>query len=389
MLGGPNSTSHYEGSALAAKGPRHQQKKSRPWCEHCKKTGHTKDTCWFIHGKPADTKPPRGRENRGNIASTSMHEIDIAESETSVFSREQMELLQKLFQQTIKTDGTNSSTASMAQKGNIVNAMSVCKGGTTSWIVDSGASDHMTGNIATFSKYFPCHDNSIVRIADGTHSKVMGKGSVVISKDIVLKDVLYVPKLDCNLLSISKLTKDLNCVTKFHPYLCEFQALDSGKRIGNAKECAGLYLLQVDDSKRKPEKSACVVVSPKEEAVMLWHYRLGHPNFLYLKKMFPSIFNKSLNFFHCEICEMSKHTRNTYPVQPYKPSHPFSLIHSDVWGPSRVNTITGSRWFVTFIDDHTRVTWVFLMKEKSEVGKIFENFHNMVQTQFQTSIQVL
>ena len=147
MLGGPNSTSHYEGSALAAKGPRHQQKKSRPWCEHCKKTGHTKDTCWFIHGKPADTKPPRGRENRGNIASTSMHEIDIAESETSVFSREQMELLQKLFQQTIKTDGTNSSTASMAQKGNIVNAMLVCKGRTTSWIVDFGASDHMTGNI--------------------------------------------------------------------------------------------------------------------------------------------------------------------------------------------------------------------------------------------------
>ena len=267
--------------------------------------------------------------------------------------------------------------------------LSVCTGGTTSWIVDSGASDHMTGNIATFSKYFPCHDNSIVRIADGTHSKVMGKGSVVISKDIVLKDVLYVPKLDCNLLSISKLTKDLNCVTKFHPYLCEFQALDSGKRIGNAKECAGLYLLQVDDSKRKPEKSACVVVSPKEEAVMLWHYRLGHPNFLYLKKMFPSIFNKSPNFFHCEICEMSKHTRNTYPVQSYKPSHPFSLIHSDVWGPSRVNTKTGSRWFVTFIDDHTRVTWVFLMKEKSEVGKIFENFHDMVQTQFQTSIQVL
>ena len=199
MLGGPNSTSHYEGSALAAKGPRHQQKKSRPWCEHCKKTGHTKDTCWFIHGKPADTKPPRGRENRGNIASTSMHEIDIAESETSVFSRKQMELLQKLFQQTIKTDGTNSSTASMAQKGNTRNAMSVCKGGTTSWIVDSGASDHMTGNIATFSKYFPCHDNSTVRIADGTHSKVMGEGSVVISKDIVLKDVLYVPKLDYKL----------------------------------------------------------------------------------------------------------------------------------------------------------------------------------------------
>jgi len=56
---------------------------------------------------------------------------------------------------------------------------------------------------------------------------------------------------------------------------------------------------------------------------------------------------------------------------------------------SRVHNITGSRWFVTFIDEHTHITWVFLMKEKSEVGRIFEIFHNMVQIQFQSRIQVL
>jgi len=60
-----------------------------------------------------------------------------------------------------------------------------------------------------------------------------------------------------------------------------------------------------------------------------------------------------------------------------------------VRGPSKINNITGSRWFVTFIDDHTRTTWVFLMKEKSEVGQIFEYFHNMVRMQFQANIQVL
>jgi len=121
---------------------------------------------------------------------------------------------------------------------------------------------------------------------------------------------------------------------------------------------------------------------------MLWHYRLGYPNFMYLKKMFPSLFNKRLRNFHCETCQLSKRTRSTYPPQPYKPSQPFSLIHSDVWGPPRASNITGSRWFVTFIDDHTRVTRVFL-KEKSEVARIFEIFHAMVQTQFQTNIKVL
>ena len=77
------------------------------------------------------------------------------------------------------------------------------------------------------------------------------------------------------------------------------------------------------------------------------------------------------------------------PPQPYKPSQPFYVIHSDVWGPSRVRNVNGSRWFVTFIDDHTRITWVYLMKDKSEVGRIFECFPTMVQTQFQSKIRVL
>ena len=81
----------------------------------------------------------------------------------------------------------------------------------------------------------------------------------------------------------------------------------------------------------------------------------------------------------CEICQFSKHIRNTYPNQTYTPSCPFSLIHSDVWVPSRVKNITGARWFISFIDDHTRFTWVFLMKDKFEAGPIFQTFHSMVQ----------
>ena len=65
------------------------------------------------------------------------------------------------------------------------------------------------------------------------------------------------------------------------------------------------------------------------------------------------------------------------------------MIHSDIWGPSRIKNVTGTRWFVSFIDDHTRLTWVFLMKEKSETGQNFKNFKNMIQTQFQSKIQIL
>lgn len=74
------------------------------------------------------------------------------------------------------------------------------------WIVDSGASDHMTGDKSLFHHYNPCYDGLSVKIADGTLSKVAGTGSVTLSEDIELKSVLHVPNLDCNLLSVSKLT---------------------------------------------------------------------------------------------------------------------------------------------------------------------------------------
>ena len=399
MLGTQNSSKNLENSALVARGTQsnnnnHQTKKNRPWCDHCRKPGHTKETCWHLHGKPADWKPSRPQQNREGRGYTAAAEEDTSgtSSNPGPFSKEQLEALQKMFQQTLQSTGTTIGTASVAQKGIFFHALNVRQENHTTWIVDSGASDHMIGNLMVFHEYTPCHNNSSVRIADGTLSRVFGTGSVIISKDITLHSVLYVPKLDCNLLSISRLTQDLNCVTKFLPHMCEFQALNSGKRIGNAEVRAGLYLLRAEEIRRLPMKTACVVSNPStktDSVVMLWHYRLGHPNFSYLEKLYPSLFNKNSKNFQCEICQLSKHTRNSYSIQPYKPSHPFSLIHSDVWGACRINNITGSRWFVTFVDDHTRVTWVFLMKKKSEVREIFENFNNMVQTQFQAKIQVL
>uniref|UniRef100_A0A2P2N9E0 Retrovirus-related Pol polyprotein from transposon TNT 1-94-like beta-barrel domain-containing protein n=1 Tax=Rhizophora mucronata TaxID=61149 RepID=A0A2P2N9E0_RHIMU len=68
-----------------------------------------------------------------------------------------------------------------------------------------------------FHKYDPCYGNFSVRIVDGSLSRVAGTGSIVISKDLILESVLFVPNSDCNLLSISKITRDLNFVTKFSP----------------------------------------------------------------------------------------------------------------------------------------------------------------------------
>ena len=67
----------------------------------------------------------------------------------------------------------------------------------------------------------------------------------------------------------------------------------------------------------------------------------------------------------------------------------FQLSISDIWGPYRITNISGKIWSISFVDDHTRTTWIFLTKEKSEAYLIFKKFHSMIQNQFQDKVQVL
>jgi len=104
--------------------------------------------------------------------------------------------------------------------------------------------------------------------------------------------------------------------------------------------------------------------------------------------MFPHLF-KALDprMFQCDVCVMSKHHRVSYPINNKLSSKPFSLIHSNIWRPSKIRNCSGTQWFVSFIDDCTCMCWVFLLKEKAAISTILPYFCKMVSTQFGTSIQ--
>ena len=139
--------------------------------------------------------------------------------------------------------------------------------------------------------------------------------------------------------------------------------------ISSARQSGGLYAFEAGIELSRQAQSTCFesVLESSENEIVLWHFGLGHPNFQYLKHLFPKLFiNKDPSSFHCKICELAKHHRAYFPSQPYKAFKPFSLIHNDVWESSRVGTFLGKKWFITFIDDHTRVSWVYLRKEKSK-----------------------
>ena len=131
-------------------------------------------------------------------------------------------------------------------------------------------------------------------------------GTIHPTKDLALNSVLFVPKLDCNLLFIQKLAQYYDCVTKFLKNLCEFRDMGSRKMNGSAKECSGLYLLTSIGS---PSEQALKVGSPSPKCslfnatfssfnndAVLWHFRLGHLNFMYLENLFPLLLKNKSKF---------------------------------------------------------------------------------------------
>ena len=120
----------------------------------------------------------------------------------------------------------------------------------------------------------------------------------------------------------------------------------------------------------------------------LTHQHLGHPSLNKMRLLVPSL--SKLSSSECQSCQLGKHTRSTYCQRVNKSvASPFALVHSDIWGPSRVKSTLGYYYFVTFIDDYSRCTWLFLMKNRSDVFRIFQEFYAEIKNQFNTSIKIL
>lgn len=101
-----------------------------------------------------------------------------------------------------------------------------------------------------------------MKLADGTLTTIGGKGNIQLSASLTLSSVLHVPDLSSNLLSVSSLTKNLNCCITFFPTHCVIQDLRTRTLIGGASEDRGLYVFH----SRKPKKfiGNCMVVDEGE-----------------------------------------------------------------------------------------------------------------------------
>ena len=90
----------------------------------------------------------------------------------------------------------------------------------------------------------------------------------------------------------------------------------------------------------------------------------------------------------CVLCQLGKQIALPFNTSESTSINIFDLIHSDVWGPSPVSSIGGPRYFVIFVDDYSRYSWIFHMKDRSELLQVYSNFAKMVETQFSKRIKI-
>ncbi|KAL6182057.1 hypothetical protein ACLB2K_043480 [Fragaria x ananassa] len=213
------------------------------------------------------------------------------------------------------------------------NNLGMSKVSSQRWILDSGATDHIISSSSMLTHSKKNHSLPPVLLPSGEKAQIASTGSVLLNSHYYLDNVLYIPNFKVDLLSISRLTRGLNCSVTFSPYWCILQDLVSRKTIGLGKERNGLYyLVALTTGKTKPKSHQSSTIQPSchltTSTSNLWHRRLGHVSSRpldYIAKHFLDISIPSDSNHACDICPLAKQSclsfgiRAGYPRPRVKP----------------------------------------------------------------------
>ena len=309
------------------------------------------------------------------------------------------------------------------------------------WYLDSGATHHLTNDMNNMNGAEPFAGNSKLIVGNGVGLCITHIGSAVLRmpdalnySDLKLNNILLVPKITKNLISISQLTKDNNVVVEFTDSFCFVKEKVKNSVMLQGKAEKGLYrLLCVSSTKSSTSQSNQGLLTHVESVVsnqpiamfstvvskyqnktacylhtealccqtpscmlntMVLHQRLGHPNTKVLSHVINSCSslknisgNKTID--SCDACKMGKMHKLHFPITETKTKNPLELLHTDLWGPSPTPSIQGYKYYISFVDDFTRFTWIFPLKTKADTFQVFIIFKAQVEKQLDKPIKCL
>lgn len=304
---------------------------SRPSCQLCGKEGHTVHTCWK-------------RFDRS-------------------FSGDDV-----IFQQHHQQAKSASAVSSY--------------GVDTNWYLDTAATDHITGELEKLTTKERYHGNEQVHAANGAGMSISHIGRTIFhtpNRNLALNNVLYIPKAKKNLVSAHRLAYDNHAFVEIHPKFFCVKDQTTKSTLLQGRSRGGLYPIPLKST--TPQGRQALVSTSSAES--RWHSRLGHPSFSVVSRVLRKHnipVSESREERVCDACQQAKSHQLPYSRSVSRSSAPLELVFSDVWGPAP-QSVGRFKYYVSFIDDYSKFTWIYLLKNKSEVFQVFTNFQHLVERQ--------
>nr|GEY18310.1 RNA-directed DNA polymerase homolog [Tanacetum cinerariifolium] len=251
----------------------------------------------------------------------------------------------------------------------------------------------LTDRLDLFKTYKETEDGHEVMMGDNHTSKVIGSGNVEIQftsgDKLTLMNVLHVPNIRKNLVSGFKLYKsEVKAVIESDKVILS----KANVFVGKAYACEGMFKLNINKSTISTYFPDCNFISSFNiecSTFNLWHNRLGHINYRTMKDMLKQgIISYNKHKDKCEICVQAKMKRKPFP-KVERQSEILELVHSNICELNGQLTRGGNRYFITFIDDFSRYTYVYLLKSKDQSFETFKIYKAEVENQRGKKIQIL
>jgi len=333
-------------------------------CDNCSHVGHTKDDCWR-KGGGKEGQGPHQKKNKSASAAAATDDYAFLTS-------------------------TLSDSATVA-------AVPIKKCGA---IVDSGASSHFCPDRNRFT-VFTLIPLKPVKIANGQSIFATGKGDMVIElpkgnecSNITLKDTLYVPDIALTLISTTHIVKAGFAINMEEDW-CEIQSPKPARKlVTRIPEVNGLY--RIVGTKCVATATTATSLKMTCLTLMQLHECMGHIAFSTLKTMVSrgmihgvEIIQSSKSEF-CDTCVKAKITHLPFPNESKTRAAKYGKqIHTDVWGPSHVKSLSGKRYYISFMDDYSHKTTISFMKKKSEVYQKLMEHIAFVHTQHNATVKFI
>lgn len=247
------------------------------------------------------------------------------------------------------------------------------------WFFDSGATHHITNDEQYVHNPTSYVGSDSVSVGSGSQLPIQSTGNGILplpSSSLFLNNVLYVPHMSHKLLSVYQLAANNNCSLLFDAKGVQIRDNNTSQLLYSGPCRNGMYPFHRSSSPLSPQAMSSSKVSSD-----LWNRRLGHPHKLLLQKTLSKyeLPVSSFNFHDCHNCLATKTHKLPFSLSMSHTRAPLELVHSDVWGPSPLDSISGFKYYLIFIDDFTRFCWLFPLRSKSEVFHCFVNYHKHVE----------